>query len=210
MSLFSIVFVIALIFIACKKNEDSGDKNKGSLVIDAKNVLNGNSDIVTVTAELWNENANNFHIFATSEYKNDGFKLNLSADIPDECLYSIDDELDFPTEIVSDTNTQVSTIRLYAYNNEEECIGNFYLSDELGKVKITFIYADRNFTVKGTDTTFTYPKIYDCSFKKGWNILYSMERRKDYLCTTQKPTEVSLRWYYHKIKEILKNKNYVK
>ena len=200
-SLFLVMVVLSFAFVACKKDKDkdTGNKNNGienPSVIDAKNVVDGSSDIFIVNAELWNYDAKDYNVIASCEYKNSSFKLNLPETVPDECLYTIGENWYFLTEIISDENAKVADLGIFAYTNEEEYLGKFLLGDDMQSVEVTYIYADRDFTIIGIDESLGLSEIYDCSFKKGWNIRYFVKSRDGYLRTTKKPAGVILKWFY--------------
>jgi hypothetical protein len=82
---------------------------------------------------------------------------------------------------------------LLAFNNTEANIGSFR-RDKWG---INFIYADRSFTEKGISL---YGVEFDCSYKKGWNIVYVSRAGKisdaGSIQTTQKPLNEIFKCYY--------------
>ena len=193
-SLFVAAVVVSFVFIACEKKKKDKDT-----VIEANGVVNGSSDIATVKAELWDNSAKDFHVFSSCGYKENWFKLVLSATIPDVCLYAIESNyFDFPSSIaISDRKAKMTqTVEICAYNSGGEFLGNFYLKNEAEKIQAAYIYADMDFTIKGTDNRHGYPEVYNCSFKKGWNIQYRIERGNEDLYTTEKPA-ASLKWYFY-------------
>ena len=69
-------------------------------------------------------------------------------------------------------------------------VGFFPLSSDGYEWSAEFVYADRDFTEKGKNV---YGLQMDCSYKKGWNIVY----RQDKKITTQKPLNEIFRWIFH-------------
>jgi hypothetical protein len=194
-NLFVAAVVVSFAFTACEKKK----KKEKDTVIETNDVVNSSSDIATAKAELWDESAKKFYEFSSCGYKNNWFKLSLSATIPDKFLYAIEsNHFDFPESVaVSDRKAKMTQkIELCAYNNTGEFIGNFYLRNETEKVQAFYMYADKDFTVKGTDNRHSYPEVYNCSFKKGWNIQYCIERENEDLYTTEKPA-ATLKWYFY-------------
>ena len=174
----------------------------GSNVINAQNVENGSSDIVSVKAATYNR----YYVYrflATEKYEKGGFILMLPDTIPDSYLYGPywydADEYGVDwfyfnhifSEYVSDSEAKCGAINFLAYNTKENIIGEFYLADDDAHVVAVYIYVDRDCTLKVSD--------YDCTFKKGYNILYLLNPHShstEY--TTQKPSGLKLKWKYEK------------
>ena len=200
-SLMIALMAIAL-FSSCKKDDDSENPS----VMSAQNVINSNSDIVTVKAMMWSEITDDPEIIATTSYNNNGFKLTLKTP-PESCLYKITDEFELEYGIdISDPNAKVGDAFAIAFDNSGEEIGEFY---QMGMntryyAGARYVYADRNFTMKGKveDDGYDYVEEFNCSFKKCWNILYFLESNfENYsLVSTQKPSEVALEWIFEDYK----------
>ena len=200
-NLFVVAFVLSFAFAACKKDKKNGDVIKDGenlSVIDVKNVVDDTSAIVTVKAEVWDYETKEYHVLASGEYKNSSFKLTLPATIPDGCLESIE-KYHFPMEMASDKEGKLASLDLFAYNQEEEKIGNFHMGDEMAYIEVVYMYADRNFTVNGIDDSMGLSIIYDLIFKKGWNIRYFV-KKDGFTFTTKNPAGVTLKWYFYKKK----------
>ena len=206
------VVALVMVFAACDDKKNNGSNNGGinSLVIDAKNVIDGSSDITTVKAIIYGEDDD--YIVASGEYKNNGFKLDLSKAVPDKYLECVGD---IPASIVvSDKNAKVTNLEIHAYNSSGDEIGTFYFED-VNEIEATYIYADRNFTIKGEYTEnyedYTYTMKFDCSFKKGWNLIYSKSdvNASGYTSTmlTQKPAGINYRWVYYEYGDYAKQKS---
>ena len=68
-------------------------------------------------------------------------------------------------------------------------LGKFELVSD--KWIVDYIYSDRSFTAEGISE---YGLEFDCSFNKGWNIMY---RRKDFSkITTKEPLNEKFKWYF--------------
>jgi hypothetical protein len=80
---------------------------------------------------------------------------------------------------------------IVAFDSDGDEIGEFWLADFAAEVEAMYIYADRNFTVKGYDCD---DWKWDCDFKKGWNTMYGDYSNE--LITTKKPTGSNLQWYF--------------
>jgi len=164
-------------------------------------------------------------ILASSEYQNNSFKLKLPSTVDDKYLWLFADYMifsnlfgDFDESWVSDKNAKVTLAWPDAWDEDKNQIGCFiyrydpYLtaSDAQG----FFLYADKNFTVKGEKIgTDGIPIQCDCSFSKGWNFLYDY-RDRDYhtpynvnysLLTTIKPSEGTWYWYFFRYPEVEKS-----
>ena len=194
---------LALIVTACDKNNGGNGNNNGTaFVINAANVENGNSNIATVKALMYNDIGS--QVVALAEYKNGGFVLNLPANVPDEYLEPIyyDDEL---SGMISDKKAQIGNVYIYAYDINENQIGGFYYYPinyiENVDCETEIMYADRYFTMNGTFTDYGDTIVYNCTFKRGWNIMYCIGYDYDdyykVLVTTQKPSGINFKWYYY-------------
>ena len=191
-----IALMAITLFSACNKEKDS--KNDSS-VITAKNVMNSNSEIVSVKAVLYDENTDEEVVLATSPYQNNGFKLTLKTP-PASCMYGIDEEIE-PGVVVSDPNAKVCNVEIAAFDNADEEMGGFYYwgANTRTFVEANYLYADRNFTIKGKIMDEDeYLGDYNCSFKKGWNIIYMVAQTAEetVLISTQKPSDITMEWAF--------------
>ena len=206
-----VMLLSIMVFIgisSCSDDNDNGSNNPS--VIDAK-VVDGseyNDQIVTVKA-LIVESYERYpgggyyqtgYEVASCPYKNGGFKLNLSKDVPSQYLESLD-ETDFGEEeiapFVSDKNAKIANLSILAYDEADKEIGEFYLNweneEDAGAI---YCYADRDFTVKGTYNYGDYKDIYNVSIRKGWNIIYNKETNESFTSTTSKPNGANFKWYF--------------
>jgi len=170
-------------------------------VITATNVINSNSSIATVNAFMEDETSWEEEVIATSTYKNDGFTLGLPKTVADKFLYQIDEEFESDEWLtVSDPEAKVGGTWLYASNNSDKEIGEFSYFGVNNRLWVDafYMYADRNFTIKGKYEYGPYTDEYDMSFKKGWNIIYSVEEMFGYTwtLTTQKPAGLVMDWVF--------------
>jgi hypothetical protein len=192
---------MAMCFTACKKDNKDGDggsgngnyPDDGTFMIDANSVTNSSSDIVTVkavAASLSND------VLATSKYRN-GFRLMLPKTLDEELLYDVwvvNESLK-----ISDPDAKEAFILILAFDKKDEVIGQLcYAASYIGT---NYVYADRNFTITGkysvqSKKTINYK--WDCSFKKGWNIMYYAfdSELKNCTITTTKPSGETFKWYY--------------
>ena len=186
--LLSIVLCIGI--SSCSKDDDDSGGGGNPSVIDVK-VENGNEYndwIATVKALIaTDENSRGEWIgyeVASCEYKNGGLKLNLPSSVPSQYLdfevWDDDDYADYADFQVSDKNAKLAAIWILAYNEQDREIGWFELrgSNANTEVGAWYMYADRNFTVKGTDEYEGEKTTYDMSFRKGWNIWYEIEKEE--------------------------------
>ena len=171
-----------------------GGTGEDGFVVEATNVMFSSGSITTVKAFTWSG-----YEFATAEYKNSGFKIVFPKSLPDYELEDFIDVFGTPLSLMSDIYAKAIPALLVAFNSHNEEIGEFmhaYGSDDY-YVEVYYVYADRDFTVKGTDNSEDYEVVFDCTFKKGWNVLYWIEDDGwDELFTTQKPSSINLRWYF--------------
>ena len=132
------------------------------------------------------------------DYKNGNLQLNFPAIISDEYLgeyFWYNSENIIPEGVtISEPKVKVVLICLIAYNREENHIG-YFLLDNGEWWSAEYIYANRGFTVKGTSK---HGLVFDCTFKKGWNIRYFNPLENNYQgkFTTKKPLNVNFKWRY--------------
>ncbi|MCL2511087.1 MAG: hypothetical protein FWF09_03450 [Bacteroidales bacterium] len=182
------LLAISLISVSCNKDsKDSDNGSGGSFVITAKNVIGDDDEIANVEAFVANYNGNIYKI-ASDQYKNNGFQLTLPATVPNESLWSMY-ELGCIDDLVNHTNAQTTIMGMLAFDGEGARIGSFWLADFESGVLVSYLYADRNFSVKGYDCD---DWKWDCTFKKGWNEVYYNHE----LTTTQKPSGTNLQWCF--------------
>jgi len=157
------------------------------LVIEATDIEVGSSDIATVKAIIYTYPDGIEYEVASTEFENGGFKLNLPAFVPKEYTWFISEGL-AKGIIVSDTQAKTGLISaIEAYNSAGEFVGLFVLKND--EWFVGYWYTDRNFTQKGTAE---YGVKFDCSLKKGWNVVYSHNEKT----TTKKPANELFKWYY--------------
>lgn len=194
---------LTMVFTACeKKNKGcNGSDDVNPSVINATCVVTDKGNIANVKALLltdishYTENGNSYiechgYEVARAEYKNDGFILNLSKTVPDKYLKKVQEKFE-NTNIIIDNDAKLSDgLFIVGLNTEGKEFGILTSRTNNGDIiYINYLYADKPFTIKGEDN---YGFLYDCSFEKGWNIEY----RNETICTTQKPSDINLKWYF--------------
>jgi hypothetical protein len=204
----AIGMILMVAVAACKKDEKSGSGGGNASVVNATNI-SGDDDsevdyvkaLIIVDEGEYPDGGNYWTGYeaGASEYKNHGFKINLSATVPDKYLESWSDE--WGEEFMSDKNAKVAVAWMVAYDDEGGETGEFYweYGGENADCETLHVYADRNFTVKGTYDGYGEKEIFNCNFRKGWNILYGYDdyKKDEFIITTQKPSNVNLVWYYY-------------
>ena len=169
---------------ALEKDEGVYLKSDNSLVI-KYNVENGTSDIASVKVIMGYQSPDSewHYLEFSAKYENGSFELNLPATIPDEYLSPSSNVLLYEDDILlSDIHAKNTFAMILAHNSTESNIGGFRFSS--GKWNMGFMYADRSYTEKG----FSKGGLgYDCSYKKGWNIVYWYWNETNSKKTTQKP-----------------------
>ena len=210
--LFYLVVIVMMSFFACKEDIQN------YLVIEATNVENSRSDIVTVKAII--ENIKNLpdgewytgeDIIASAKYKKSGFKLYLPDTIPNEYLSFVSNCIGISEgTTISDTLAKMAFVDINAYNREGKKIGSFSLKRDtccipyvdivngvfVDSLKIdTFVayfeFADRDFTI---NTIFENGTERVISYKKGWNI--SLLCGRTIKITTYEELNEDFKWYY--------------
>jgi len=206
---FIMIAVVAVSLLAAKCGTDPDDppSDGGTTTFDdpsviiAKDVINSNPDIVSVKAVMYNEETDEEKVIATGKYENNGFKITLPKTISNEYLFDADEAFgDEQGIVISDPNAKIGVAWVYAFNDKGKEIGDFYCLGITTKyyVDAMYVYADRNFTIKGKIEEGKYVDEYDCSFKKGWNILYAIDGNFEYffLLSTQKPADINMEWIF--------------
>jgi len=195
---------VVICSMSCKKDsKDDGGEGSG-FVIEAKNVINGNDDIVTVKAIM--ETDDDLYDLATGKYKNGGFKITLPTPLNNKYLLGVEEDLEEGVT-VSDPNAKiggVSYISGYDKNNHEidlfQCLG----VASNGYWYIFYTYVDRDVAITGSytyeDDELYETGVYDMALKKGWNVTYCMIEMIDYytcnyIMTTEKPSNIDFNWY---------------
>jgi hypothetical protein len=190
--LVAVGIILMTAVVACKKDPKEG--GGGTFVINATNVIevDANDDIDSVKAIVY---IGDYQVGA-AKFQNNGFIINLCATVPDEYLRTMDPDI---FDLMSDKNAKISfLIGIMAYNSAGIEIGEFLLRDRSDNryCEAGYIYADRNFTIKYTNTYLGHTYTFDCNFKRGWNIIYEYDSDNEEGTATQKPSGVNLEWYY--------------
>jgi len=180
--------IITMLFAACDNVDNLENESKDIATVEMRiEALKPSEGIWEIANEL-----------TSVEYKNGSLRLNFPAIVPDEYLgeyFWYNSENIIPEGVaISEPKVKVGLIHVIARNGEGNYIGSFYLDDgEWWNAE--YIYANRNFTVKGTSKN---GSVFDCSFKKGWNIRYFNPVENNYRgkFTTQKPSNVNFKWRY--------------
>ena len=199
-----IVVAVMLFFYSCDKSNQQTDDSyvifeenptsDNSLVIKAYNVEGGNNkDIafakVVIVSFVQSPNGKYNWFEYSTEYENAGFILTFPETFSDEYLQYWSEAVLEGVQI-SDNQAKIRSAYVEAHNKAEENIGGFsFRSDNCG---IGFLYADRSFTMKGV-SNFSGSE-FDCSFKKGWNIVYYLNGGKKQI--TQKPKNEIFKCYF--------------
>ena len=213
--LMTVVLLLMAVFASCKKDRSGGgDGNNGNASVINAAVVNGNDYNGTIfTVKMFIGYYYDAYVVASGKYENGGFKLTLPETVP--CVENITDycfDKDIFDEVegtISDPKANImSDLEIFAFDSQGEKIGDF--SCEGGGyfdsyTWIEYVYVDRNCIVKcyeyynGEYIDEKYD--YDCSFTKGWNIVYVSEKDSPHLYerfyTTTKPSGVNYKWYYY-------------
>ena len=167
----------------------SGGGSSNASVINVTNVVGSVSSIAMVKAL---ERASKDEI-ASAEYKNNGFKLNLPTTMPSKYLKLVSEYFSIPQSLVSDNTAKLASIDVSAYNSAGNKIGSFILEYRGADYYVSahYYYVDKNVTIQGTHII-----PWNCTFKKGWNVMYEIARSGGGEFTTQKPAGANLEWHY--------------
>ena len=157
-----------------------GGDDPDGYVIEATGIEWSEESIATVKALFENDN-----IVASAPYGNAAFKLTLPND-------------------GSGAAGEVNPIMIYAYDSKGNETGLFICDTDDMSYSLSYVYVTKDmhytyqeeYDVNGAHVT----SIYDCNYKKGWNIDYvkqeSNGNNSTFTTTTQKPANVKFIWYY--------------
>jgi len=188
----------------CDKNKGGGGGDDPDIpsgngfVINAK-VEDGNDyndEIATVKAVMYNWDTEEEYSAASCKYANGGFKLTLPETVSAKYLHVIDEDFDDFEGTISDPQAKMGFVSIEAYDDDKEYIGSFVHGDFDKSIWVQYMYFDRDVTINGYDNEFDDE--YNCSFKKGWNIMYITYTDSDYgwLYSTKKPSGANPKWYF--------------
>ena len=171
------IVAISMAFVACKKDEVDSSR-----VIDAKSVFSS-VEFNSVKA-LLPELGGSVTTLSTANYKNNSFKLTLPKTVSEDAL-------------AGDVNGKLGIISFGAFR--DNMVGALYLVDNAKKIQVSYIYANKDFKVNATfideENPEAAPQNWNCSFVKGWNMVYLKVRAGEVDVTTTKPSGVNLQWY---------------
>jgi hypothetical protein len=213
--LFLAMMLLPLSFISCDKDDKDTDDSVIKTI--TASVEDGNDySIDVVKAFVGDGETIDYETdgVASSDYKNGGFTLNLPEIIANQYLKpwieDEDDKEEIPDGIkISDVNAKVCYLSIVAYRSGIE-VGEFYYEflseDETVEIESSFIYVDRDFSIKGSyseeDEGEIFKYSYDVSLKKGWNILYfkstASEKTKTYTYEVTAKVQGGLKWHFYK------------
>jgi len=196
-----------LVFTACSKDDidsdndvviweyaTSIDPSGKAMVIKTSNIDNGNNDISSAKVTLGYQSLDGewHYLEYSAEYENGGFELHLPITIPDEFLSPSSNVLLYEDNIhLSDINAKNIYANIIAYNSDGDNIGSFSFSSD--KWQMAILYADRNYTEKGiTNSGFEY----NCSYQRGWNVVYYYWDVTNSKITTQRPKNEKFKCYF--------------
>lgn len=208
--LVSLLCIVTLFLSSCGKEPDDSNNNNindNSLVIDTK-VINGNNyndlvDEVRATYRIY-EGEYELYTLLTAQYKDGGFKMTLPETLEPSTLQSIENMWEIGDELsISDRTTKICLLQtnFAAYKNDQFVDDLGYISVNMNKQWIGYVYVDKDCNVTGETTSGDLIK-YEMYFKKGWNIVYfhiyknAQEKEVEHLTTT-KPN-VNFAWYFSK------------
>jgi len=187
--------VCATLTLGCKKEDDKKNDTGGgdgkSWVIDAKNVQYGSSQIKKVDAFMEQTFGGTRITFATVNYSNNAFKLNIPNVVEKKWLT---DDLD---------GANIGWLYIDAYDNSGKNIGFFsqrYVGDGYS-VSADYFYSDAAVEYEFYHEYEVDGEIFkiqqQLSVKKGWNIRYQKYDGTTMFSTTEKPAGATLRWEFY-------------
>jgi len=185
---------ITMFFAACKKGESEPEIHGCPPIIGDRNIsvvkmrieaIKPSSGGVAVANEL----------ASAVKYENGILELNFPANVSDNYLgeyFWANASNIIPEGVtISDPQAKIGLLSVITYNSRGSYIGNF-ISHDSEWWRAQYIYADRSFTINGSSK---HNLVFDCSFEKGWNIMY-YNPLDGGIYTTQKPLDVDFEWRY--------------
>ena len=181
-SLLILLSVFSISFISCNRDGELEDPESKKDKITAEGVILGTSEVKIVKIKVTAPDLSEVVITETP-FVNNGFTFELPKKLDDNLLLGInelmDEELGDMIQM-SDKNARANvSTAIHGYDDAGESKGLFfYMSGQVFKNYLTqWIYADRDFTVKGSgelsvedvDISFRF----DLNLKKGWNTIYT-------------------------------------
>ncbi|MDR2971311.1 MAG: hypothetical protein LBU83_05200 [Bacteroidales bacterium] len=167
------IAVITIVFVSCEKEKISRN-------IVAENVQNSNDAIDFVEAFILSDK--DLPPLADADYDDHSFKLTLPKSVSDEYLEG-------------EKNGKTGMLVLVAFDENENEMGNFFWFDNNKKIQASYVYANKEVVAKGKLDT-SPPQTWDCSFSKGWNIIYAEAKGDETYVSSKKPSNLSLLWYF--------------
>jgi hypothetical protein len=188
--------------IACDKEKDDDTPFNIIAVVENGSDYDALIDKVKYLQEFETDEKNRWgdpiwaeEVMAIGTYANGGFTLTLPATPNAKFLVNPD----FGNFETSDRNARITTVAdIYAYNSDDVRVGNFSLrkQDENGTVWGAFIYADRNFTITGSEIRYErIEEVHSMALVKGWNRVYVIKTENREEWTTNAVS--GLKWYFN-------------
>jgi len=181
---------ITIFFIACEEKDDCPYANIDRNITDVKMTIYATKQSSTGIYGITNE-------LSSVKYENGVLEFDFPEIVQDEYLgeYFWSNSANIIPEgvIISDSQAKVGIVSLSTYNREGINIGQYLLSNGHWWFA-EHIYADRNFTIKGSSRGV----VYDCFFEKGWNIRYYTHLDGGRY-TTNNPSSEEYKWSHEVI-----------
>jgi hypothetical protein len=206
-TVFLAVAVITMFFTACNGNENEPISDNDSYVQIRENPLRVKvTNVENVYGEIdfrdiafakaigyYRTGDDEWHNYLEfpAKYENGGFELNLSDAISDEYLQVVSNREDREGVALSDTQAKFMFFGVHAHNSTNMYIGSLRIGSE--NWNIEFRYADRDFSEIGISK---FGEEFDCSYKKGWNVVYYFYDGVKTKSTTQKPLNENFKCYF--------------
>ena len=180
----------AFAFASCGDDDENGGSSSffdGTITGTLKN-MNWNwedytytfADITTevdeIHAIIYNEETEESEVFCSATVTNGKFSIKL----PTPSAKYLDAIGGAQGVTVSDVTAKITSVYFRcSKNGEENGYPDMYPANPNDEIDIEFMYADRDFTIKGslvdTDDGVTYTEEYNVNLKKGWNTIIYRE-----------------------------------
>jgi hypothetical protein len=196
-----------LVVSSCKKDDDGlGTSVVKTLDVKVDDGSKYNDLIDEVRLVGYNINTWNAVELVTAKYTAGGFKMDLPESVPANILESFGKESSNVN--VSNTNAKLAynNVSLRAFDKDGNRVGSIAYSKNDKNTNTTvlgeLVYADNDVTVTGKVTEEWGAAIYAMSLKKGWNLVFFIEKEVSkgvWEGTATTSGQSGMKWYFEEL-----------
>jgi hypothetical protein len=183
-TVFVCLFTVAVI-CSCKKDDDNENGGNGiskdnTITATVVNGLSFDADVVKLEIDYEKSNGEwDVYVVENAHYVDGGFILHLPEKVDDMYLSIPEEDEEFYDNVtVSNRNVKYSMCYLCAYKSDDYA-GYFYHG--IGDWRSSLVYANGYLDITGSytetdDYSYTTVYKYNVHLKKGWNMVYDVDR----------------------------------